>query len=170
MDEKDDFDVQFFLPYLLNQASEVASGGFQKIYKDSYGMLRTDWRVLFHLGIYGRMTARDIGRMAQVHKTKISRAVAPGAHAVLLMNRAGWHTTDELHMPKNITPILLPPRAPELNPAENIWQYLRQTYLSNRVFEGYDEIIDAACEAWNRLIDRPWKIMSIGLRKWAHEG
>ena len=76
MDGKDDFDVQFFLPYLLNQASEVASGGFQKIYKDSYGMLRTDWRGLFHLGIYGRMTARDIGRMAQVHKTKISRAVA----------------------------------------------------------------------------------------------
>ncbi|WP_417525940.1 MarR family winged helix-turn-helix transcriptional regulator [Marinovum sp.] len=76
MDKTDTFDLQEFLPYLLNQAAETASDGFQKIYKDRYGMLRTDWRVLFHLGIYGRMTARDIGRTAQVHKTKISRAVA----------------------------------------------------------------------------------------------
>lgn len=76
MTEKDDFDLQLFLPYLLNQAAEVSSIGFQQIYKDRYGMLRTDWRVLFHLGLYGRMTARDIGRVAKVHKTKISRAVA----------------------------------------------------------------------------------------------
>lgn len=76
MTKKDDFDLHLFLPYLLNQAAEAASDGFQRIYKDRYGMLRTDWRVLFHLGIYGRMTARDIGRMARVHKTKISRAVA----------------------------------------------------------------------------------------------
>ncbi len=76
MDEKDRFDLQLFLPYLLNQAAETASDGFQTIYKERYGMLRTDWRVLFHLGIYGRMTARDIGLKAQVHKTKISRAVA----------------------------------------------------------------------------------------------
>lgn len=76
MEKKDGVDLQLFLPYLLNQAAESASTGFQQIYKDRYGMLRTDWRVLFHLGIYGRMTARDIGRMARVHKTKISRAVA----------------------------------------------------------------------------------------------
>ncbi|TNF17696.1 MAG: MarR family transcriptional regulator [Rhodobacteraceae bacterium] len=76
MTKKDDFDLHLFLPYLLNQAAEAASYGFQRIYKDRYGMLRTDWRVLFHLGIHGRMTARDIGRMARVHKTKISRAVA----------------------------------------------------------------------------------------------
>ena len=56
-------------------------------------------------------------------------------------------------MPKNITPILLPSRAPELNPVENVWQYLRQNWLSNRVFENYDAIIDAACDAWQRLIN-----------------
>ncbi len=106
----------------------------------------------------------------QAHLQEISRAVAPGAHAVLLMDRAGWHTTGELDMPGNITPVLLPSRAPELNPVENIWQYLRQTYLSNRLFADYDEIIDAACNAWNRLIDKPWKIMSIGMRQWAHTG
>ena len=106
----------------------------------------------------------------QAHLQEISRAVAPGAHAVLLMDRAGWHTTGALDMPENITPVLLPSRAPELNPVENIWQYLRQTYLSNRLFADHDEIIDAACKAWNRLIDKPSRIKSIGMRQWAHTG
>ena len=106
----------------------------------------------------------------QVHLREISRAVAPGAHAVVLLDRAGWHTTGALRMPKNLTTILLPSRSPELNPAENIWQYLRQTHLSNRIFETYEAILDACCAAWNRLIERPWTIMSIGLRQWAHTG
>ena len=106
----------------------------------------------------------------QAHLREISRQVAPGAHAVLLLDRAGWHTTGELEIPDNITLLFLPSRAPELNPVENTWQFLRQAYLSNRVFETYDDIIQAACEAWNRLIDQPWKIMSIGLRDWAHKG
>jgi DNA-binding MarR family transcriptional regulator len=76
MREKDDFDLQDFLPYLLNQAAEASSLAFQEAYKGRYGMLRNEWRVLFHLGIYGRMTARDIGRRARMHKTRISRAVA----------------------------------------------------------------------------------------------
>ena len=75
-----------------------------------------------------------------------------------------------LDMPKNITPIFLPSRSPELNPVENIWQYLRANWLSNRVFETYDEIIDAACQAWRKLIDQPETITSIGLRAWAHVG
>ena len=106
----------------------------------------------------------------QMHLEEISRNVAARAHAVVLMDRAGWHTTGELKLPDNVTLLFLPPRSPELNPAENIWQYLRQTYLSNRVFDSYEDIIDAACDAWNKLIDKPWKIMSIGMRKWAHEG
>lgn len=72
----DDFDLQNFLPYLLNQAAEVSSLRFQQVYKDRYGMLRTEWRVLFHLGIYGKMTAKEIGKRSKMHKTKISRAVA----------------------------------------------------------------------------------------------
>ncbi|MBK0327547.1 MarR family transcriptional regulator [Rhodobacteraceae bacterium F11138] len=75
MAENDDFDLQNFLPYLLNQAAEESSLAFQRVYKGRYGMLRTEWRVLFHLGMYGRMTARDIGAQAKIHKTKISRAV-----------------------------------------------------------------------------------------------
>lgn len=75
MDEKDDFDLQGFLPYLLNQAAEDSSLGFQQVYKQRYGMLRAEWRVLFHLGIYGQMTAKEICERARMHKTKISRAV-----------------------------------------------------------------------------------------------
>ena len=75
MSEKDDFDLRHFLPYLLNQAAEEASIEFQKVYKSRYGMLRTEWRVLFHLGRYGPLTAKEIGERARIHKTKISRAV-----------------------------------------------------------------------------------------------
>jgi len=106
----------------------------------------------------------------QLHLDEISRHVAEGAHAVLLLDRAGWHTTGNLDVPANITPILLPSRAPELNPVENVWQYLRSNWLSNRVFETYDAIIDAACEAWMKLIAMPEIIASIGMREWAHVG
>ncbi len=83
----------------------------------------------------------------QLHLDEISRHVAPGAHAALLLDQAGWHTTSDLDMPGNITLIFLPSRAPELNPVENVWQYLRSNWLSNRVFETYDAIIEAACQA-----------------------
>lgn len=106
----------------------------------------------------------------QLHLNEISRHVATGAHAVVLLDRAGWHTTTSLDVPENITPIFLPSRAPELNPVENIWQYMRDNWLSNRVFESYDAIIEAACEAWQELMARPEAITSIGLRDWAHVG
>jgi transposase len=104
----------------------------------------------------------------QMHLDEISRTVANGAHAVLLMDRAGWHITKMLNVPKNITIILLPSRSPELNPVENIWQYIRSNWLSNRVFEDYEAIINAGCDAWNRLIAQPETITTIGKRKWAH--
>ena len=91
-----------------------------------------------------------------------------GAHAVLLVDQAGWHLSARLFIPANITIMPLPPKCPELNPVENIWQYMRDNWLSNRVFKSYDDIVDHCCYAWNTLIDRPWKIVSIGLRLWAH--
>ena len=103
-----------------------------------------------------------------LHLEEISHAVAPDAHAVLVMDQAGWHTSGRLNVPDNITILTLPPRSPELNPVENIWQFLRDNWLSNRVFNTHDDIIDHCCDAWNKLIDQPWKIMSIGHRKWAH--
>jgi hypothetical protein len=106
----------------------------------------------------------------QMHLDEISRSVAAKAHAVVLMDRAGWHKTDKLKVPNNLTIILLPPRSPELNPVENIWQFLRQNWLSNTVFEDYETILDAGCDAWNKLLAQPQTIMSIGMRDWAHEG
>lgn len=104
----------------------------------------------------------------QQHLAEIATQVEPGAHAVLLLDQAGWHLSGKLHVPKNITLLPLPPRAPELNPVENLWQFLRDNYLSNRIFKSYDDILDHCCSAWNRLVDQPWHIMSIGLRDWAH--
>lgn len=104
----------------------------------------------------------------QLHLNEISCNVAAQAHAVVLMDRAGWHTTDKLHVPDNLTIILLPSRSPELNPVENIWQYIRGNWLSNTVFEDYDAIVEAGCSAWNKLMAEPLTIKSIGMRQWAH--
>ena len=103
-----------------------------------------------------------------LHLVEISQAVAPGAHAVLLLDQAGWHLSDKLAIPANITLMPLPAKSPELNPVENIWQFMRDNWLSNRVFRSYDDIVDHCCYAWNKLIDQPWTILSIGLRDWAH--
>ncbi len=105
----------------------------------------------------------------QLHVDEIASQVTPGAHAVVIVDQAGWHTTKKLILPDNITLLPLPPRAPELNPVENIWQFMRDNWLSNRVFASHADIVTLCCEAWNKLIDQPWVIMSIGTRKWAHE-
>lgn len=72
---RDKFELHLFLPYLLNQAAEASSLQFEQIYRSRYGLVRAEWRVLFHLGLYGRMTATEICQSANMHKTKISRAV-----------------------------------------------------------------------------------------------
>lgn len=106
--------------------------------------------------------------MMNLHLIEIGRAVTPGHHAVLVLDGAGWHQTGGLlRVPENITLLHLPPYSPELNPVENIWQYLRQNRLSNRVFDGYNAIMDACCEAWMDLIRSPELIKSIATRSWA---
>jgi transposase len=102
-----------------------------------------------------------------LHLRAIAEKVASGHHAALLVDQAGWHMTDNLPVPPNITLIPLPAKCPELNPQENVWQFMRDNWLSNRVFQSYDAIVDHCCDAWNKLTDRPWLIMSIGLRSWA---
>ena len=81
---------------------------------------------------------------------------------------AGRHGSKALKIRENITLLPLSTRSPELNPVENIWQIIRDNWLSNRVFTSYEDILDHCCYAWNNLIDQPWKIMSIGTREWAH--
>ena len=103
-----------------------------------------------------------------LHLKEISRAVAKRAHAAVLMDRAPWHTSGDLKVPKNLTLIFLPARSPELNPVENIWQYLCENWLSNRIFENHADILAAGCDAWNRLIREPTAIKSIASREWAN--
>ena len=92
------------------------------------------------------------------HLAEVSRQVTPGAHALLVLDGAGWHNSRSLVVPDNITLMPLPPYSPELNPVENLWQYLRQNHLANRVFESYDAIVDAGCAAWNSLIAMPRRL------------
>ena len=111
-----------------------------------------------------RVNARAMSR----HLAEISRCVTPGAHAVVTVDGAGWHRQgDKLTVPENVSLLPLPPYSPQLNPQENIWQYLRQNYLSNRVYENYEAIVDACCDAWNSLIAQPKRITSIADRDWA---
>ena len=103
-----------------------------------------------------------------LHLEEIGSQVTPGSHAVLLLDGAGWHQTGgKLRVPKNISLLHPPPYSPELNPVENIWQFLRQNHLGNRVFESYAAIVDACCAAWNALVAEPGRITSITTRHWA---
>jgi hypothetical protein len=103
----------------------------------------------------------------QLHLDQISRCVAGGAHAVITLDKAGWHTTRKLQLPSNISLVHMPPASPELNPTENVWQYMRQSYLSNQVFRDYDDVVEASSLAWNKLIAENGRIASIGTRSWA---
>jgi transposase len=104
----------------------------------------------------------------ELHLAEISCQVAPGAHAVLMLDQAGWHMSGALMVPANITLMPLPPKCPQLNPVENVWQFMRDNWLSNRIFSSYDNVVDHCCFAWNRLVEQPWRIMTLGLRSWAH--
>ena len=104
----------------------------------------------------------------RLHLEEISRQVTPGAHAVLVLDGAGWHGLAALgEVPRNLTLLPLPPYSPELNPVENLWQHLRQNQLSLRVWPDYTAIVDTCCQAWNTLMAMPDRIASITRRDWA---
>jgi transposase len=135
---------------------------------------RYDWAYLFG----AVCPARDRGaalvlpkadaEAMNLHLAEISRQVAPGAHAVLWADGAPWHRIGgKLKVPDNITLLKLPPYSPELNPVENVWQYLRANQLSNRVFATYDAIVEACCAAWQKLAAEAGRIRSIATRPWA---
>ncbi len=101
------------------------------------------------------------------HLVEISEEVASGSHAVLVLDGAGYHVATNLIVPCNITLLHLPPYAPELNPVENIWAYLRANKLAITVFDSYEHIVDTCCEAWNFFATDAQAIRSITTRKWA---
>ena len=101
------------------------------------------------------------------HLAEISKQVIGGNHAVLVIDQAGWHISNKLIIPENISILPLPPYSPELNPQENVWQWIKDKYLSNRAFASLDEILDAAVLAWNKFAENPSLIKSITDRHWA---
>ena len=100
----------------------------------------------------------------QLHLNEIATKVTPGAHAILILDQAGWHGAKDLRAPGNISLLPLPPRSPELNPQENIWQFMRANWLSNRVFKSFDDIVDHCCYACPpRLGTRRSLIVRVGI-------
>lgn len=102
-----------------------------------------------------------------VHLREISAQVPLGRHAVVILDGATWHTTKSVRMFDNLSLLTLPPASPELNPVEQIWQQLRDNQLANRCYNGYEDIVDACCDAWNWFIDTPNRMVQLCTRAWA---
>ena len=89
------------------------------------------------------------------------KQLADDVHAVLIWDQAGFHKSKELIVPENISIIELPAYSPELNPVENLWQYLRSHYWSNRSYDGYEALRVAACDGWQSVCLYPEIIKSV---------
>lgn len=97
---------------------------------------------------------------------KVSETLEEDVHAVMVLDQAGWHGAKRLVVPDNITLVPLPPYSPELNPVERVWLFLRERFLSFRVFPDQTAIIDACCRAWNALTEDRGRIRSLCLQPW----
>ena len=103
-----------------------------------------------------------------LHLAEIGKAVSPGAHGLVICDGAGWHQLGgRLELPENVSLLHLPGYAPQLNPIENVLEYLRGNHLSITVWDTYDQIVDACCRAWNAFINDPERVFSITNRSWA---
>ncbi len=102
----------------------------------------------------------------KTHLAQISKATASGRHAVVIMDGAGWHSDDIGVGFDNISVIKLPPYSPELNPIEQVWSWMRQHHLANRCFKGYDNIVNAVCDAWNDFVSNSKRVMKMCTRDW----
>jgi transposase len=99
----------------------------------------------------------------QIFLDRFAETLAEDEHAVMVLDGAGWHGAKALAVPPNVTLVPLPPYSPQLNPMERVWLYLRERFLSLRVLEGYDAIVDACCIAWNAIADDAERIRSLCL-------
>lgn len=100
------------------------------------------------------------------HMSLISKRTPRGRHAVVVMDGAGWHQQHIVEEFDNVTIIKLPPYSPELNPVEQVWQWLRQNELANRCFKGYDDIVEQCTRAWNSFIDDIERVKTLCARDW----
>jgi len=108
--------------------------------------------------------------MMQLHLNEISTQLPENTHAAIIMDGAKWHDTPKLIVPQNITLIKLPPYSPELNPAEKVWQYLKDNFLSHKIWDDVSDIVDDACNAWNALISEIGRIKSAAAFTIFHSG
>lgn len=102
-----------------------------------------------------------------IHLEHISAKVQNGRHAVIILDRAAWHTTKRLKKFPNISLMPLPAASPELNPTEQVWQVLRDESLGNRCFEDYEDILQSCCEAWNIFTESHDRVKNLCSRSWA---
>lgn len=102
----------------------------------------------------------------QVFLDRFSGTVADDEHAVMVLDRAGWHGSNSLAVPTNITLVPLPSYSPELNPVERIWLYLKERFLSHRLLDDYGAIVKAASHAWNSLLAEAGRIKSLCSYPW----
>ena len=97
---------------------------------------------------------------------RFAATIGEDEHVVMMLDQAGWHEANDLLSPANVTLVPLPAYSPELNPVERVWLYLKQRFLSHRLHADYDAIVDAACQAWNRLKSELGRIKSLCSYPW----
>ena len=102
----------------------------------------------------------------QVYLDKFAETIGPDEHVLLVLDQAGWHEAKTLRIPANITLEPLPPRSPELNPVERVWLFLKEKFLSHRLLDDYEAIVDAAAIAWNRVASEPGRFASLCSYPW----
>ena len=115
---------------------------------------------------FGLILPRADTPAMSVFLAEFAKTLPENEHAVMVLDQAGWHGANALEIPDNVTLISLPPYSPELNPVERLWLYLRERFLSLRVFEDQEAIIDACCQAWNAVADDADRIKSLCLQPW----
>lgn len=102
----------------------------------------------------------------QLHLDEISKQTPSGHHAVVVFDQAAWHTSQKINIFSNVSLVSLPAASPELNPQEQVWQWLRDHDLANRCFKNYDDIVDACCKAWNNFTSVKDRIKQLCYRNW----
>lgn len=102
----------------------------------------------------------------QIFLDEFAKTLAPDEHAAMFLDQAGWHGAKALKVPDNVTLVPIPPYSPQLNPAERVWEHLKERYLSLRLHADYDAIVDAACTAWKRLLAEVGRLSSLTGYPW----
>lgn len=162
--------------WLQDEARVGQHGRLTRIWGERGKRIRIPKDIRFaYTYIYGAVCPeRDVGEAIVIdqvskeamekHLEAVSSTIPEDRHAAMVMDRAPWHKS--LKVPENITIVHLPSYSPELNPSENIWEYLKNNFLSNRVFNTIEDIMDACCNAWLQLTNEPGRIKSIASREW----